>query len=271
MGCAIFVAEMMYFASIESVFAENSRDFRAQMESHPEAVAAILPTPTLDTSLAPAAPVAVPAEVGGTFDPAVPGPAFNSEGSLNGFGTTSLTLPLGDLGAQIKYCIVFPGLNSGTGVAGGSSTPGITFDVRPCVRATSTQSASPDSGGGDGGAGGGSNGGGGGGSSGGGGGESGGEGGGGIGAAAVGSGGGGGGGDGGSGSYPAGQVLGASTPDEDFMGGGGGTPGIPNTGAGGAADENIGLLIFSFAATLFGVIYFRIVLGGLRPRTFSHA
>ena len=64
----------------------------------------------------------------------------------------------------------------------------------------------------------------------------------------------GGGGGGGGGGGRSGRVQGASTPE--FMGGADGVPGIPNTGEGGEAGGTLGLLVFSFTPTFFGLIYF---------------
>ncbi len=61
------------------------------------------------------------------------------------------------------------------------------------------------------------------------------------------------------GGEPTGQVAGAATPEPDFMGGAD-EPGAPNAGAGGGTEENLGLLIFSFMATLLGIVYLRALL-----------
>lgn len=255
-GCAIFVVEILYLVSIQNVLAEDRERFReGSAPTPPPATPAPTPSPlppvftpaapdapaapSVDTSFPPIESPDPPGDVGGTYEPAVPGPSFTSQGKLAGFGTTSAKLPFGDLGAQIKYCIVFPSLNNN----GSNVIP--TFDVPICPDGFSPP---PSDGGGDG--------------NGDGDGDGGGDGnggddgnGGGDGDGGDGDGGGGNGNGGGRGGR-SGRVLAASTPE--FMGGADGVPGIPNTGSGG--NGALGLLIFSFTSTFLGIISLRMTL-----------
>jgi hypothetical protein len=50
------------------------------------------------------------------------------------------------------------------------------------------------------------------------------------------------------------------------MGGADGVPGIPNTGEGGEASGTLGLLVFSFTPTFFGLVYLSSAFLGRRSR-----
>ena len=171
-------------------------------------------------------------------------PSTLSTGSSASESTSASSPLLNDLGSQIKYCVVFPLLNS-------AGPPIPTFNVPVCPNATSTK---VDSGGGAatstptgtiGGTSGTST------------------------AATtsalaeVESSGGGGGSpsvsseSSGGGGGPSGQVLGASTkaPENFGVGGGGGEVGMPNAGAGGDMVLNILVLLISSLTALLGSVY----------------
>ena len=115
-GCAIFILELVYLGSIESVFAASFDIPRIErpprLEIH---IPNVAPPPS---SLSQPLPT-LPNNVGGTQEPAVPDPSFGIDIGESPSGSS------GDLGAEIKYCVVFPILND-------TEPPIPDFDVPPC-------------------------------------------------------------------------------------------------------------------------------------------
>lgn len=174
-GCAVFIAEMLFLSSIQSVFAEDRESMREGLEVHQSVREIVVPSPILPTTDIPSAtpvppsptPPQTPAS-GSSFQATVPSvktgkrpststtPAQSSAASVPSVGSNTSTQAMlfgaaslafskigtttptagtyADLGAHIKYCIVFPLLNA----AGG---PIPLFDVPVCPPGTTPESA----------------------------------------------------------------------------------------------------------------------------------
>lgn len=116
-GCAIFILELVYLGSIESVFAASFDIPRIERPPRLEiSIPNITPPPS---SLSQPAPALPNNNVGGTQESAVPDPSFGIDIGESPSGSS------GDLGAEIKYCVVFPILND-------TGPPIPNFDVPPC-------------------------------------------------------------------------------------------------------------------------------------------
>lgn len=128
LGCVIFVVEMLYLLSMQSVFAEDRFDVLENRNSRP--LFSDLADPNVSSPRFPVSPES-PASASAPVSPNT----ANATGTRPPQPTTDDSVAvLGDLGAQIKYCIVFPFLNS-------AGEPIPQFDVPECPNGPPPQNA----------------------------------------------------------------------------------------------------------------------------------